>query len=196
MRRILILASGSGSNAERLIEYFAEGAEARVVAVLSDRRGAGVHERARRLGVVSEWLSPKQRTAPGEMLRVLRKHTPDLIVLAGYLKLVPGDVVAGFAGRLLNIHPALLPNYGGAGMYGHHVHAAVAANGDRVSGITIHLADEAYDRGRVLFQATVPIAAGSTAEQIAAAVLQLEHRHFAPVVAAHLRHVAESKPIS
>ncbi len=196
MQRILLLASGSGSNAERVIEHFADSSEARVVAVVSDRREAGVHERARRRGVAAEWLSPKQRATPGGVLRVLRKHEPDVVVLAGYLKLVPRDVVAHFAGRLINIHPALLPNYGGAGMYGRHVHEAVAKNGDRVSGITIHLADEAYDRGRVLFQATVPIALGSSADEIAAAVLALEHRHFASVIGAHLRYLAAGAPIS
>ncbi len=170
--------------------YFDERTDARVVAVLSDRKEAGVHARAAARGVPSGWLSPKQRTAPGEMLRVLRKHDPDLIVLAGYLKLVPADVVAGFAERLINIHPALLPKYGGAGMYGRHVHEAVAAAGETHSGITVHLADEVYDRGGVLFQATVPIAAGSTPDEIAAAVLALEHRHYAPVIAAQLRRLA------
>ena len=190
MQRIVIMASGSGSNAEALMRHFATSAVARVVAVVSDRKGAGVHERAGRLGVPSVWLSPKQRTTPGETLAVLRAHRPDLLVLAGYLRLVPADVVTGFPERVINIHPALLPDYGGAGMYGRHVHEAVAAAGERVSGMTIHLADEVYDRGRVLFQATTPLPEGASPEEIAAAVLRLEHRHFAPVVEAYAARLA------
>ena len=201
MQHIVILASGGGSNAARLIEHFhhlarqreagqaspAQEQVAQVVAVVSDRRGAGVHARAAALGVPSEWVEPKTRRAQGGLLAVLRKQNPDLIVLAGYLQLVPSDVLAAYPQRVLNIHPALLPAYGGAGMYGQHVHAAVAADGAQYSGITIHLADEQYDRGRILFQATTPLDASWTAEQIAAAVLRLEHRHFPLVVEAYLR---------
>ena len=187
MHRIVILASGGGSNAEAIIRHFAATDFARVVAVVSDRAKAGVHERAARLGVPSVRLSPKQRTTPGATLALLREHRPDLLVLAGYLKLVPADVVAGFPERVLNIHPALLPRHGGVGMYGRRVHAAVAAAGDSHSGITVHLADEQYDRGRVLFQATTALAPGTSPDEIAAAVLALEHRHYPHVIEAHLR---------
>ena len=190
MRRIVILASGSGSNAEALIRHFAASQVARVVAVVSDRKGAGVHARASALGVPSVWLSPKRRTTAGETLALLRELDAEVVVLAGYLRLVPADVLAGFPERVINIHPALLPRYGGAGMYGRHVHEAVAAARERVSGITVHLADEVYDRGRVLFQATVALAPGMDAAAIAAAVLRLEHRHFAPVVEAHAARLA------
>lgn len=186
MRRLLILASGSGSNAEATIRHFAGGELARVVAVVSDREGAGVHARAARLGVPSVWLTPKQRATSGATLALLREYDPDLIALAGYLRLVPADVVAGFSGRVLNVHPALLPSYGGAGMYGRHVHAAVRAAGERVSGITVHLADEHYDRGRILFQAATPLAPEMSTEEIAAAVLSLEHRHYPHVLEARL----------
>ena len=186
----MVLASGSGSNAEALIRHFAASEVARVVAVVSDRKGAGVHERAARLGVPSVRLSPKQRTTPGQTLAVLRDLRADLVVLAGYLRLIPADVLAGFPERVINIHPALLPKYGGAGMYGRHVHEAVAAAGERASGMTIHLADEVYDRGRVLFQATTPLPAGADATNIAAAVLRLEHRHFPLVVEAYARALA------
>ena len=123
-------------------------------------------------------------------LALLRELDAEVVVLAGYLRLVPADVLAGFPERVINIHPALLPRYGGAGMYGRHVHEAVAAARERVSGITVHLADEVYDRGRVLFQATVALAPGMDAAAIAAAVLRLEHRHFAPVVEAHAARLA------
>lgn len=194
MQRIVILASGSGSNAERIMAYFAGSEVARVVAVVSDRRGAGVFARAAGFGVEGVWLSPKLREAPGGLLGVLRERSADLVVLAGYLRLVPEDVVAGFPGRVINIHPALLPHYGGPGMYGRHVHEAVVAAGERVSGITIHLADEVYDRGRVLFQATTPVPAGADAEALAKAVLLLEHRHFPHVLAAYARQLNASMP--
>ena len=187
MHRIVIMASGGGSNAEAIVRHFDGGDVARVVAVVSDRKGAGVHARAARLGVETVWLSPKQRNTPGATLAALRRHRPTLLALAGYLRLVPADVLAGFPGRVINIHPALLPSYGGAGMYGRHVHEAVAAAGERASGITIHLADEVYDRGRVLFQATTALAPGMDAGDIAAAVLRLEHAHYPNVLEAYLR---------
>lgn len=188
MHRIVILASGGGSNAEKIIEHFALlSAEAIVVAVLSDRKEAGVHAKASGLGVRSEWLSPKTRRNPGSLLQVLRKHRADLIVLAGYLQLVPLEVLASFPARVINIHPALLPKFGGPGMYGQHVHQAVAAAGDRYSGITIHLADEHYDRGRILFQATTPLSGQAEPEEIAKQVLLLEHRYYPAVLAAYLQ---------
>ena len=195
MHRIAILASGGGSNAARLIAHFRELRErepdlAEVVVVISDRRSAGVHARAAALGVASVWASAKTRDTPGGLLALLREYDATAILLAGYLRLVPSDVVAGFAERLINVHPALLPHFGGAGMYGAHVHAAVHASGARVSGVTIHLADEHYDRGRILFQATVALPSGSSADEIAEAVLRLEHRHYPLVAEAHLRRTA------
>ena len=190
----MILASGGGSNAEAIVRHFEASDVGRVVAVVSDRQAAGVHERAERLGVPSVWLPPKQRTTPGATLALLRELGADLVVLAGYLRLVPADVVAGFPERVLNVHPALLPKFGGAGMYGRHVHEAVRAAGEGVSGITVHLADEAYDRGRVLFQATTPIAPEMTPGDIAAAVLTLEHRHYPRVIEAHLTNLASRGP--
>ena len=183
------MASGGGSNAEAIARHFAESGRARFVAIVSDRGGAGVHARAERLGIPSVWLSPKQRTTPGATLASLRELGADLVVLAGYLRLVPADVVAGFPERVINVHPALLPKFGGAGMYGRHVHEAVHAAGEAVSGMTVHLADEAYDRGRVLFQATTPLRAEMSPGDIAAAVLTLEHRHYPLVIEAHLAHL-------
>ena len=185
--RIVVLASGGGSNAERIAEHFAAGAVGRVVGVVSDRKLAGVHARAERLGIPSRFVGKRRRSEPGGLLAVLRGFGAEVIVLAGYLKLVPTDVLAGFPERVINIHPALLPDYGGAGMYGRHVHEAVAAAGDAYSGMTIHLADAHYDEGKVLFQARTPLPPGATAEEIAQRVLALEHRHYPRVLEAYLR---------
>ena len=186
MQRIVVLASGSGSNAEALATFFAERDDARVVAVVSDRRRAGVHARAERLGVRSVFVGKSRREAPGGLLGAVREHAPDLIALAGYLRLVPADVLAAYPERVVNIHPALLPKFGGAGMYGGRVHAAVVAAGERRSGITIHLADARYDEGRSLFQATCELAPDDDAEAVAAKVLALEHHHYPRVIAAYL----------
>ena len=186
-KRIVILASGGGSNAECIINHFAEQAWATVTAVVSDRKAAHVHQRAARLGVPSRFVGRTRREREGGLLEVLQAYKPDLIVLAGYLRLVPLDVLRSFAGRVLNIHPALLPKYAGPGMYGEHVHQAVAAAGDAQSGITIHLADARYDEGRVLFQASTPLAKGSTPDEIAQRVLALEHLHFPLIIASYLQ---------
>ena len=186
MQRIVVLASGSGSNAEAIATFFADRDDACVVAIVSDRKHAGVHARAERLGIPSAFVGRRGREAPGGLLAAVREYDPDLIALAGYLRLVPADVLAAYPERVVNIHPALLPEYGGPGMYGGHVHAAVVAAGERQSGITIHLANARYDEGRALFQATCDLDTGDDAEAVAAKVLALEHRHYPRVLAAYL----------
>ena len=168
------------------MRHFVELPEAEVTAVVSDRQAAGVHERARAHGIRSEFVGRQRREAPGGLLGVLRKYEPDLVVLAGYLKLIPADVLEAFPARVVNIHPALLPKFGGPGMYGRHVHEAVVAAGETETGITIHLADARYDEGRTLFQATCPVAPDDTPAEVATRVLELEHRHYPRVVAAYL----------
>jgi len=189
--RIVILASGSGSNAERIIKHFSTGGAgeqvARVVAVVSDRKRAGVHNRAASHDIPSRFVGKTRRSAPGGLLEVLEAYTPDIVVLAGYLRLIPEDVLARFAERVVNIHPALLPHYGGHGMFGEHVHKAVAAAGETHSGITIHLANQRYDEGRILFQASVSFPHGSAALDIGARVLELEHQHYPLVLEAYLK---------
>lgn len=184
--RILILASGGGSNAAAILKYFADHASVEVVAVVSDRKHAGVHEKASAAGVKSVFIGPKRRKSTGGLLAALKKHNPDLIVLAGYLQLIPSDVLASFPERVINIHPALLPKYGGTGMYGMHIHRAVKAAGDNVSGITIHLANEEYDKGRVLFQAAVDLDPSDSAEDIARKVLTLEHVNYPREIESYL----------
>jgi phosphoribosylglycinamide formyltransferase 1 len=172
--RIAVAISGRGSNLESLIKALEPGAAAEVVLVISDRVDAGGLSLARARGISAEVLAD-----PGYAegwLELLERHAVELIVLAGYLKLVPAAVIGAYRGRIINIHPALLPDFGGKGMYGKRVHRAVLASGARETGVTIHLVDEVYDRGAVLAQARVPVLPGDTPELLAARVLEVEHR--------------------
>lgn len=190
-----VFASGSGSNLQALLDTEARGdAPWRTVLVVSDRDGAGALDRARRAGVATV-VVPVQGRAPGDVARdtlaALDEAGAQAIFLAGYLRLVPAEVVARFRGRIVNIHPALLPAFGGPGMWGRRVHEAVLASGARVSGPTVHLVDERYDEGRVLAQWPVPVRADDTPERLAERVLREEHRLY-PIVAAHLARAIES----
>lgn len=180
--RVAVAASGGGSNLEALLRALGPAAPARVVLVLSDRAGAGALARAGRHRVPSALLA--HPTDPQEWLAALERHDVDLLVLAGYLKLVPVEVVEHYRGRIINIHPALLPAFGGQGMYGRRVHQAVLASGARESGASVHLVDEAYDRGPVLAQARVPVLPGDDPDTLAARVLEAEHRLLPAVVLA------------
>jgi phosphoribosylglycinamide formyltransferase 1 len=172
--RVAVAVSGRGSNLQALLRALGPDAPARVILVLSDRPEAGALDRAREHGVPAEVLSDP--ADPAEWLTRLARHGAELVVLAGYLKLVPAPVIVRFRDRILNIHPALLPAFGGKGMYGHRVHQAVLASGARESGATVHLVDEVYDRGPVLGQARVPVLPDDTPERLAARVLEVEHR--------------------
>jgi formyltetrahydrofolate-dependent phosphoribosylglycinamide formyltransferase len=183
--RIAVAISGRGSNLEALHHALEGGAAAKIVVVMSDRPDAGGLERAQQWGISTEVL-PK----PGDgafWIALLRRYAVDLVVLAGYVKLVPADVIAAFRGRILNVHPALLPAFGGKGMYGHRVHEAVLASGARETGATVHLVDETYDQGATLAQARVPVLPGDTAELLAERVLEQEHRLLPAVVLAAAR---------
>jgi phosphoribosylglycinamide formyltransferase 1 len=180
--RVAVAVSGRGSNLEALLRALGPDAPARVVLVVSNRAHAGGLARAREHGVAAELLH--DAADPEEWLELLRRHQVDLLVLAGYLKLIPAPVVAQYRDRILNIHPALLPAFGGAGMYGLRVHRAVLASGARESGATVHLVDELYDQGRILAQTRVPVLPGDTPEELAARVLAAEHRLLPAVVLA------------
>ena len=180
--RVAVAVSGRGSNLEALLRALGADAPAQVVLVVSNRKDAAALDRAREHGVPAEVLSHPADAA--EWLDRLGHHRVDLLVLAGYLKLVPAEVIARYRDRILNVHPALLPAFGGAGMYGHHVHEAVLASGARESGATVHLVDEVYDRGRILAQARVPVLPGDTPASLAARVLGVEHRLLPAVVLA------------
>jgi phosphoribosylglycinamide formyltransferase 1 len=183
--RIAVVISGRGSNLEALHDALKSGAAAKIVVVLSDRRDAGGLERARHWGIPTEVLPNPSDAAV--WIALLRRYSVDLVVLAGYVKLVPANVIAAYRGRIVNVHPALLPAFGGKGMYGRRVHEAVLASGAPETGATVHLVDEAYDHGATLAQARVPILPGDTPELLAQRVLEMEHRLLPAVVLAAAR---------
>jgi formyltetrahydrofolate-dependent phosphoribosylglycinamide formyltransferase len=178
--RLAVCVSGRGTNLLALIDALDRSPLAQVVLVLSNRPDTPALELARERGIHAVALTDYRD--PFEWLARLSSERVDLVVLAGYLKLVPAEVIAGYRGRILNIHPALLPAFGGPGMYGRRVHEAVLASGARVSGATVHLVDEEYDRGEIIAQARVPVLPGDTPESLAARVLEAEHRLLPAVV--------------
>ena len=178
--RVAVCVSGGGSNLQALLDALQGEAPARVVLVLSNRPDAGGLERARRAGVPAEVLADPADTT--DWITRLGRRDVDLVVLAGYLKLVPPGVIAKYRGRMINIHPALLPAFGGPGMYGRRVHEAVLRSGATESGVTVHLVDEEFDRGEILAQRRVPVLAGDTPDALAARVLEVEHRLLPAVV--------------
>ncbi|MBP6389314.1 MAG: phosphoribosylglycinamide formyltransferase [Flavobacteriales bacterium] len=181
MIRIAVLASGSGTNAQRLVEYFQGSDTARVVLIGCDQPRAGVVQRAWDLGVPSYLFSgPELRS--GSVRRELLAQRIDLVVLAGFLRLIPISLVQAFPGRIINIHPALLPKYGGKGMYGHYVHEAVIAAGEKESGITIHYVNERYDEGEHLLQVKCPVLPEDTPDSLATRIHALEHANYPAVV--------------
>ena len=181
MKRIILFASGSGSNAENIIKYFQAKKTAEVVAVFSNNPHAKVLEKASNLNVET-YIFTKEQLNSGEVLKKTDHFQPDLIVLAGFLWKFPNDIVAAYPDKIINIHPALLPKYGGKGMYGMNVHRAVLENKDSHSGISIHFVNENYDEGAMIFQAEVLVENCETAEEIAVKVQELEHVHFPEVI--------------
>lgn len=183
--RVAVCVSGGGSNLQALLDRLRGEEPARVVLVLSNRADAGALERARQAGIPAEVLADPADAS--EWITRLGRRDVDLVVLAGYLKLVPPGVVQKYAGRIINVHPALLPAFGGPGMYGQRVHEAVIASGAAESGPTVHLVDEVYDRGAIVAQRRVPVLPGDTPATLAARVLDEEHRLLPDAVLAAAR---------
>jgi phosphoribosylglycinamide formyltransferase 1 len=185
MTNIAIFASGTGSNARRILEHFQNHATIRVALVASNRKAAGVLDIAAEFGVetfvITKNMLAQIETYP-DLPEKLTKLGIDYIVLAGFLVLMPQQLVHHYDGRIFNIHPALLPKFGGQGMYGKHVHEAVHAAAETETGITIHFVNEFYDKGEVLFQAKTPINASDTPAEIARKVLTLEHHYYPQVI--------------
>lgn len=198
--RIAVFASGGGSNLQALLDRFNQkdvDAGARVVLVISDRPGAGALERARGAGVETVVTPVQNRPVDlvaRELLASLDGADVDLVALAGYTRLVPAAVVRNYRDRIVNIHPALLPSFGGQGMYGMHVHRAVIAAGAWVSGATVHLVNDLYDEGRILAQWPVPVLHDDTPERLAARVLQVEHKLYPAAIEALARSRARDEP--
>ena len=176
--RVAVLVSGGGTNLQALLDALHDSPIARIARVISSRPDAGALERARRAGVPTTVL--RDAGDPAEVLSALAGA--QLVVLAGYLKLVHASVVARFRGRIINIHPALLPAFGGAGMYGRRVHEAVLASGAKESGATVHFVEEEFDRGAIIAQEKVRVESGDTPDTLAARVLEAEHRLLPKVV--------------
>jgi formyltetrahydrofolate-dependent phosphoribosylglycinamide formyltransferase len=184
-----VLASGGGSNLQALLDAFntAPDAPARIALVISDRPEAGALARASAAGVPAQVVPVTGRSdaeVTAATLALLEEHAIGLVALAGYLRLVPAAVIRAYQGRIVNIHPALLPAFGGQGMYGARVHAAVLASGARVSGPSVHYVTEAYDQGGIIAQWPVPVLPDDTAATLAARVLLVEHRLYPLVIAA------------
>ena len=179
--KIAIFASGSGSNAENIANYFKDNPVAEVVLIFTNKADAYVLERAKKLAVESVVFSSEQLKS-GELVDLLKDKGIDFIVLAGFLLKIPENLIAAFPNKIINIHPALLPKYGGKGMYGDAVHKAVVANKDKESGITIHYVNEHYDEGAIIFQAKCTVIETDTYEDVAHKIHQLEYEHFPKVI--------------
>ena len=184
MKKIAIFASGSGSNAENIIQYFAQKPQFCVKSVFCNVPDAYVLERAKKYRIPTFVFNREEFRNPDKVFRQLQEQEIDFIVLAGFLWLMPSFITAAWPNKIVNIHPALLPAYGGKGMYGHHVHEAVIAAGEKESGITIHYINERYDEGNTIFQATCPVLPTDTPDTLAIRVHQLEYEYFPRVIEA------------
>ena len=179
---IAIFASGSGSNARKIMEHFKNHPSVKVALVVSNKKDAGVLDIAKEYGIDTLTVSKSTFYETDSILTSLSDYNISFIVLAGFLLLVPQYIIRHFNKKIVNIHPALLPKFGGKGMFGIHVHEAVKEAGEKETGITIHYCNEHYDEGNVIFQARCPVFPNDTAEDIAKKVLSLEHEHFAKVI--------------
>lgn len=185
MKKIILFASGSGTNAETIVRYFAARKTAKVEAVFTNNPSAMVIARAQshQVPVV---VFTRAEFESGKVLEIMNQYSPDLIVLAGFLLKMPAAIVQAFPDKILNIHPALLPKYGGKGMYGLHVHQAVLDHNETETGISIHVVNEHYDEGALLFQQSVSIVGCQSAEEVAQKVHELEHTYFSSVIESYL----------
>lgn len=181
MKKIAILASGEGTNAERIIRYFTGHPKVKVVVVITNRAESGVIRRAENLQIPVEYL-PASAFKEGQASKMLRHYKTDFVVLAGFLLRIPDDMLAEYPDRIVNIHPSLLPKFGGKGMYGSRVHEAVLKAGEKESGITIHYINEHYDEGAIILQTQCPVMDEDTPDTLAGRVHQLEYEHYPKVI--------------
>ncbi len=181
MKNIVIFASGSGTNAENIVTYFSKNDAVRVSMILTNNQKAGVIERAQKMNVSCIYFSKKDFFETDKILNLLKKEA-DFIVLAGFLWKVPKNIIEAFPNKILNIHPALLPKYGGKGMYGMNVHEAVVANKETESGITIHYVNENYDEGAIVFQEKVAVSSEDTPQSVASKIHVLEYENFPKII--------------
>jgi phosphoribosylglycinamide formyltransferase-1 len=184
---IAIFASGRGSNAENIIQYFAHHSDVKVAVVITNNANAGVVDRIKNTSVPVHFLPNEEITLGVPLLDILEEYTVDLVVLAGFLRKIPTVVIEHYPNRILNIHPALLPKYGGKGMYGIHVHEAVIGNKEKKSGITIHLVNEHYDEGAIIAQKETAVSANMCAEQLQEAIQKLEQKWYPEIIYNYLK---------
>ena len=185
--RMAILGSGNGTNAQQISEYFANRSDVQVACIIYNKRNAYIAERAKNLGIESHYFGRADFYENGAVMKYLQEKEVDWVILAGFLWLVPEEMLEAYPNRIINIHPALLPKYG-KGMYGHHVHEAVVADGEHESGITIHVVDNHYDRGTTLFQARCTVTPNDTADTLAAKIHLLEKEYFPRVIDETIKH--------
>jgi phosphoribosylglycinamide formyltransferase-1 len=181
MKKILLFASGGGSNVRAILEYFRGREDVSFPLIITNNAKAGVIEIAKEYGI-DVLLINKSVFQSDVFIDTIDYYQPDLLVLAGFLWKIPDYLIQGYPNKIINIHPSLLPKYGGKGMYGHHVHTAVVANNETESGITIHIVNEHYDEGMILMQKTVTVDIDETPQTLAAKVLKLEHAWYAKVI--------------
>ena len=186
MKKLVLFASGSGSNVERIVDYFKEDTKVAISCVLTNKKDAKVLERCKRLGIPALYFNRVAFYDADTILEFLKAQAPDLIVLAGFLWKIPQVLITEFPSKIINIHPSLLPKYGGKGMYGNHVHQAVKDNGETHSGITIHYVNEHYDEGAFIHQAKVQLDTLDDVADIAKKVQALEYEHFPKIIASLL----------
>lgn len=182
MKKIALFASGSGTNVENIAKYFKDSNEVEISLVLSNKRDAYVLERAKNLNILSSVFNRNQFYNSNEVVKLLTDNNIDYVVLAGFLWLIPQNLIEAFSNKIINIHPALLPKYGGKGMYGDKVHESVVANNEKESGITIHFVNEKYDDGNILFQIKCEVLPTDKADDVADKVHALEYKHFPEVI--------------
>ncbi len=182
IKHIAIFASGAGSNAQKIIDYFKDFDEVKVSLIICNKPGAGVLNIAANENIPAILIEKEKFFRGNAYTDELKEKQVDFIVLAGFLWKIPDRLIKMYPGRIINIHPALLPKYGGRGMYGHHVHATVIVAGEKESGITIHYVDEHYDNGDIIFQAKCPVFSHDTPDSLAQRIHQLEYEHFPKVI--------------
>lgn len=182
MKNLVLLASGSGSNVENIYKYFADKQDVTIQLVLSNKTNAKVIDRCNRLGIPCMTFNNSAFSKTDTVLELLKKLNPDIIILAGFIKKIPYAWIEYFRNKIINIHPALLPRYGGKGMYGMYVHQAICTNKDSKTGITIHYVNENYDEGAIIFQKSVGVSPSDSAEDIAAKVQELEYLYYPKII--------------
>ncbi|MBD8389581.1 phosphoribosylglycinamide formyltransferase [Dysgonomonas sp. BGC7] len=192
MKKIAIFASGSGTNAENIAQYFSESHDISVSLIISNKKEAYVHQRAKNLSIKSATFSKDEFDNTNKVLECLKQNNIDFIVLAGFLLKIPQNLISAYPDKIINIHPALLPKYGGKGMYGDNVHKAVVENKEAESGITIHYVNENYDEGAIIFQAKCTVDSADSYEDVAKKVHTLEYMHFPVIIENILADKAQS----